>query len=272
MSLGFATVYWSTGVFFIAMAAVYVLVPYVALACLGSGLPHGIAFGAAALSGTALALAAELFNHRRLYKKQSGSAANMISSLGIYLIVSQCVAMAWGTETKLLRTGLDTTFHLADSVLTGSQVAAFVGSLVLIAAYLSILYLSKIGLRLRAMADNPVELALSGTNVELLRAISFSICGFMTSCASLFAAWDVGFEPHGALAAILPAVVATIIGGYGSFAGVVFGGILLSLFRAEIAYVVSARWQDAGTFVTLSIFLFMRPQGLFGKKLRLEAE
>jgi branched-chain amino acid transport system permease protein len=89
LSLAFSVVYLSTHIFHVALGGVYVLVPFVAWACLRSQLGWIVAIAAALLSGVILSLACEYLNHRWLEQKQAGSGAHTISSLGIYLIIVQ---------------------------------------------------------------------------------------------------------------------------------------------------------------------------------------
>ena len=57
-----------------------------------------------------------------------------------------------------------------------------------------------------------------------------------------------------------------------SLLGPVLAGFLLGVLRAQIVWHTSARWQDAVTYLLLVLFLFLRPQGIIGKKMRLEAQ
>jgi len=69
----------------------------------------------------------------------------------------------------------------------------------------------------------------------------------------------------------LLAVVAVIIGGQSSFSGPVLGALLLGIIRAQVVWYMSARWQEAATFLLLAVFLLFKPQGLLSSKTRLEA-
>jgi branched-chain amino acid transport system permease protein len=79
-------------------------------------------------------------------------------------------------------------------------------------------------------------------------------------------------NPYGGLNALLPAVVAVIIGGKDKYLGPVIGSILIGVIRAETVWFLSSTWQDTITFLLFTIFLFFRPRGLMGRKVRLEAE
>ena len=121
------------------------------------------------------------------------------------------------------------------------------------------------------MADNPVQFCLSGHNAQQYRLLAFGVSGLLGGAAALLTAYDVGFDPHGGLHALLLAIVAMIIGGRGSFRGPIVGGLLLGVVRAMVAWQFSIQWQDVFTFLLLAIVLYIRPDGLFARPSRLEA-
>jgi branched-chain amino acid transport system permease protein len=224
------------------------------------------------MMGMCLSLLCELINHNPLERKRATSGTHLVSSLGIYIIIIQAVVLIWGNETKVLRTGLDTVAAVGGIIITRSQIIAAVVSVVIIAVFYCWLRFSSLGLQFRALADNPTEFALRGYNVRRLRLMVFGISGIFCSGSALLVSYDIGFDPHGGLVALLLAVVAVIIGGRLSFMGPVVGGILLGLVRSEVVWFLSARWQEAITFLLLALFLFVRPNGIFGRKGRLETE
>lgn len=183
----------------------------------------------------------------------------------------QIVVMVWGSETKMLRDGIDSMAVFGPFRLAHSQIIAGVLSSSLLIVFAGWLKFSRLGLQFRSLADNPVQLALFGYNIRVLRLIAFAISGLLGGTASILTAYDVGFDPHGGLHALLLGVVAVIVGGRGAWFGPIVAGVLLGLARAFVVWQFSARWQDAATFLILVLFLFLRPQGLLGRKTRLEA-
>jgi branched-chain amino acid transport system permease protein len=272
LALAFTIVYLPTRVFYIALAGVYTISPFISWTCLQWGWTWYAGAIAAILAGILLSLVFELVNHAPLEQKQASSGAHLVSSLGLYIIVWQSVAMFWGNQTKVLRMGLDAITQIGDVTLTQAQLLAFGISVLVLGAFYSWLQFSQIGLQLRALADNPNEFALRGYNVRQLRLITFGISGFLGSIGSLLVAYDIGFAPQGGLIALLLAVVATIIGGRQSFWGAALGGVLLGALRSQVVWLLSARWQEAITFLLLAIFLFVRPNGLIGQRNRLESD
>ena len=272
LAMAFQAVYLPTRVFFIGLAGVYAAVPYIAHAMLSGGGPGWLAAIGATVISVDLCLLCEWANHAPLSRRRASDGAQLIASLGIYIILVQIVAMIWGNDTKTLRTGLDSVTRFGGVILTGAQWAILGTAALSLSAFALLLMKSNLGLRLRALADNPVMFALFGYNVDAHRLLAFALAGVFCAAASLTTAYDIGFDPHGGLHSVLLAVVAVIIGGRGSFLGPVVGALLLGVLRAQVVWHLSARWQEAATFALLALFLLLRPQGLFGHRTRLEAE
>ena len=271
LALGFSLVYLPTRVFALALAGIYVLTPYLVWQAQQWGIPLAGAIIVALSFVVLLNLAIEWFNHRPLVRRGASASAHMISSLGIFIIVIQVVALFWGNEARILRTSIDTTSSFGNIILTRSQFLAAGISLIILIGFYSWLQYTKLGLRFRALADNPIQLALHGFNTDHLRLLAAGMAGLLVGISSLLVANDFGFDPYTGLNALLLAIVATIVGGRHSFFAPILGGILIGVLRAEVVWFLSARWQEAATFFLLVLILFFRPQGLLGTKERLEA-
>nr|VFJ56578.1 MAG: amino acid/amide ABC transporter membrane protein 1, HAAT family [Candidatus Kentron sp. FW] len=272
LAVAFQVVYLPTRIFFVGLAGLYALAPYLYLASGGSSYSWVLSIILSAITIIFLAVAIEWANHAPLTRRRASEGTHLITSLGIYIVIVQVVAMLWGNDTKTLRVGLDFTLSLGSSILTGSQLLILVVASFLLAGFLIMLRVTDVGLRLRALADNPVQFALYGYNVDTHRLMAFALAGMFVTAASLLTAYDIGFDPHTGLHAVLLAVVAVIIGGRRSFVGPIVGGLLLGIIRAQVVWHLSARWQEAVTFAILALFLLLRPQGLFGGKARLESD
>jgi branched-chain amino acid transport system permease protein len=272
LAVAFSVVYLPTRVFHIALGGVYAAAPFVAWAGVQAGWPWPVATLAAVAVAVALSLACERFNHALLERKDAPLGAHLIASLGLYIIFVQAIALTWGNETKTLSAGLDETLTLGGVVLTYAQGLAAGTSILTLLCFFAWLRFSNLGLQFRALADNPDELALRGYNIRRLRLLAFGVSGLLGAVSALLTAYDIGFDPHVGLSALLLAVVAVIIGGRQSFVGPVVGGILLGVVRSEVVWFLSARWQEAVTFGLLALFLYVRPNGIFGRETRLEAE
>ena len=272
LAFAFAIVYLPTRVFHIALGGIYVAVPFIALSSLSAGIPWPLAILAALMVGTGLSIGCELLNHNRLARMNAPAVSHLLSSLGIYIAIVEVIILVWGNEARVLREGPGKVITLLSFSLTHGQVLTATVSLALILTSYLWLHFSNVGLQFRAHADSPKELVLRGHSSRLLRGLAFTLSGFLCSASSLVIAYDMGFDPHEGLSTLLLAIAAVLIGGRDSFVGPLLGGVLVGVLRASTLWFLSARWQEAATFVLLILVLYLRPYGLVGKKQRMEEE
>ena len=271
LGLAFTVASLPTRVFHVALAGVYTAAPFIVWSAWKSDWHPAWGVFVALASGTALSTLCEAANHWWLQRKNAPEGLQLVSSLGIFIVLIQVVAMIWGNETHVLREGIDQVIQFGGLRLTRSQITAGGVSATLLAGFALWLHRSMLGLQFRALADNPIQLALFGYNIRNLRLLAFALSGLVASVAALLTAYDIGFDAHGGLHALVLGIVAVIVGGRGTWFGPLLAGIILGLCRAFVVWEFSARWQEAATFGILVAVLFLRPQGLLGRKTRLEA-
>lgn len=272
LALGFSIVYLPTRIFFIALGAVYTLVPYILQSVLDAGFHWCFAVIAALAMGIVVSVLCELLNHRYLEKKKASGSAHLIASLGVYIVIVEVIAIVWGNDPQVLRPGLDEVYRFGGVFLARAQFLSALVSIILLATIYTWLQFSDLGLHLRAMADNAIEFALRGFNLYAYRLLVFFLAGGLAATASMLSAYDLGFDPYGGLHMLLLAIVAVIIGGRSSFWGSIVGGLLIGLLRSLVVWHLSACWQDVATFTLLALFLYVRPYGICGSPVRLEEE
>jgi branched-chain amino acid transport system permease protein len=270
MGVAFSLVYSTTRVFHVALGGIFALAPYLFL----SSVQHIGAFASVVLSLClcgCVGVICEESLHWPFSRKFAPSDVHLIGSLGMFLVIGQLIAIIWGNDTQILRSGTDKVYVFADGLrLAQAQCVGGVGGLFTLMSFFVWLNRSSLGLQFRAMADNQVLLSLMGRNVRQLRRLVFLISGMIAAIAALVSAYDVGFDPNVGLNAVLIGMIATIVGGRGSLYGTALAGLLLGVIRAEVVWYASARWEETFSFLLLAIILFFRPHGLFGRRLRLE--
>lgn len=272
LAVAFQAVYLPTRVFFLGLAGVYATAPYVALAMLNGGWSWWLTGPTVVAVGIGICMTAETTIHRRLNSQRAGSGTHLIASLGMYIVLVQALAMLWGNDTKTLRMGLDSVHRIGGVIVTGVQLTTLIVSSIGLGGFLMFLMRTDLGLRLRALADNPTQFALFGYHVNRYRLLAFAAAGGLASLAGLTTAHDLGFTPHAGLHAILLAIVAVIVGGRATFAGPIVGGLLLGMLRSQVVWHWSARWAEPVSFGLLAITLLAFPRGMLGGRRRLEAD
>jgi branched-chain amino acid transport system permease protein len=272
LAIAFSLLYLSTRYFALELGAVFVAAPFLLQMFLSLQIPFVVALLLTFIMIGLLSISFEVFNHSRLEKRNASVMAHLISSLGIYILLTQLVIIIWGNETHFLRSGIDNIFFLGSLRITDVQIISVIVSLIIIILYLSVLKFSKTGLVFKGISDNQTEMLLRGFNINKIRIVVFIISGLLAASSSLFYAYDLGFDAHSGLNILIYAIVAVIIGGKDSYYGPILGSLILSIVQTATVWFFSASWMDAGTFLLFVLFLFLKPSGILSGKFRLEAQ
>ncbi|MCE5242184.1 MAG: branched-chain amino acid ABC transporter permease [Syntrophobacteraceae bacterium] len=121
-----------------------------------------------------------------------------------------------------------------------------------------------LGKAVRAAADNPHGAVLIGISVRRLVALAFAMSGALGAMAGILITPITSMSYDTGLMLGLKGFAGAILGGYGSTAGAVAGGLLLGVLESFGAGLISSAYKDALAFLILLVILFVRPAGLFG--------
>jgi branched-chain amino acid transport system permease protein len=271
VALGFALIYNTTRTFHFAHGAVYVVSAYLLYTFYNLWhLPLAIALVLTPAAAAALGIAIDETLYRPLVKRGSSQLIQMLSSLGLYIVLVNVVAMIYGNETKVLSPGIQATYTFGGVILTRVQLAAIVCCALLFVGIVLLLRRTRLGVTVRALRDDPGLVSAMGVNPRRVRWAVFALGSALAAVAAMLAGLDVGIDPNIGMTAILNGAVGVIIGGIGIFEGAVLGGLGIGVLQGLAIWQLSARWQDAVTFVLLIVFLLFRPQGVFGGRRRAE--
>lgn len=271
VALGFSLIYSSTKIFHFAHGAVYTLSAYTTYLFLHLiGVNYIVSVLSVLLISVFIGFILESFVYYPLYKKGASKSVFFISSLGAYILLVNLITLLFGNEPKILRPGVEVTYQIGSVILSKIQIIGVTITIFILIGAFVFLKKHKYGRAIRALCDNPTLVSILGINVRKIRLLVFGIGSFLAALAAMFSALDVGIEPYIGLPALLTGAVAVIIGGVGIFEGAIIGAFLLGLLQNILIWKLSTRWEEAITLLILIIFLLYRPQGILGKKGRLE--
>ena len=140
---------------------------------------------------------------------------------------------------------------------------------------LLLVYRTKLGMAMRATAQNPAVASLMGVNINRVIAAAFIIGSALGALAGVMVGgyYEIAHYQMGFMLG-LKAFTAAVLGGIGNLAGAMLGGILLGIIEALGAgYIgdltggfLGSHYQDIFAFVVLIVVLMFKPSGLFGEK------
>jgi branched-chain amino acid transport system permease protein len=150
------------------------------------------------------------------------------------------------------------------------QVATIAVTLLLMAALVVFFRVSRIGIQMRAAAEDFTMARLVGVRANLVIAVAFAISGFLASIVSFYLVTQTGSVSYKmGVSMVLIAFVASVIGGMGSVAGAALGGFIVGVVSVSLqAYLpVELRpYRDAFVFLLFIAFLLWRPNGLLVRR------
>ncbi len=151
------------------------------------------------------------------------------------------------------------------------DVVIIVTTIVLVIALLLLINKTKLGIAIRATAQNLDVARLMGININRVIMLTFAIGSAIAAVAGLM--WGGKFGQIDPLMGYIPglkAFVAAVIGGVGSIPGAILGGFILGI--SEVLFVglmppEYSSFRDAFVFIILIVILIVMPNGLLGKNM-----
>jgi branched-chain amino acid transport system permease protein len=265
IALGLSLIFSVGGIVNLAHGAFYAAGAYLAVT-----LTKHVGFApAAAISPLAVALIGILFERfllRRFYA--ADPILSLLVTFGLAMVAEQLIRMIWGAAPL----PADMPAVLKGSVLVGDFLFSRyrlmllgVVVLVLIAVWL-LLHKTSFGLVVRAGMQRPDMVAALGIRLQpYLTAIVMLGVGMAALGGALFTPITVVHPAMGGEIIII-AFVVVVIGGLGSFWGVVLASALVGVVRGMTIHFMPAA-GEASVYILVILILLVRPRGLLGERI-----
>jgi len=265
---GMNVTYWTVKVLNFAHGGFMMVAAFVLYALVERGYSVPLAMLAGLVLVAALAVVIERVAVRPVLRIGAG-AGWVVSTLGAYIVLQGVATLVWGTETypvpSLFLDAEDTVSIFGIPVAAQSAMLAGVALIV----FVLLEYLVRrttTGLVLRSVSDDPALARVRGVNVESVVTLSFIISGCLGALAGFAIAPMTGVSAAFGFSYLLNGFAAMVIGGVGSSAGAMLGGVSIGVIQLMAAGYISSQTQNAVAFVVLILVLVARPQGLLGQK------
>jgi branched-chain amino acid transport system permease protein len=267
VAMGFGLIFGTTRFFNFAHGGIYASAAYLAyvfkVLC---DLNIVLAAALSVLCSMVFGMMLELNIYKPLRRKEASPLILLISSLGVFIVIRNILAIIFGEAQRSIRTG---TVRLGLEFL-GARITALQGLIIFTSTvFVVILFLflqkSKLGKATRAVASNPLLSKVAGIDVDRIILFTFAIGSVLAALAAVLIAIEQDIRPDMGLTAVLMGFVAVTVGGVGNIKGAFLGGFLVGLARSFGIWMIPAMWADTVVFVFLIFFLLIRPTG-FGEK------
>ena len=214
-----------------------------------------------------LSVALDRLIYRPLRRRRSGIVIFAIASLGVAIVVRSLMFIIWGPDPRVYVSGI----HRAQSypfgiVLKTDQIFIFAVAVALAALIYLLLFHTKLGKAMRAIADNPDLARVSGINTEQIIVWTWVVGGALVAVAGVLLAVQSQINPLLGFVILLPLFASTILGGIGNPLGALAGAMVVGIAQEVSIEFFEPAYKPGVAFVILILILLVRPRGLLGAK------
>ena len=191
-------------------------------------------------------------------------------TIGIGYVARGAITMipAIGTETHTLPVPYkDQVWRLGELVLSAEQVVVIGVTAVLCALLYAMFRFTRLGIAMQAASQNQLAAYYMGIPVKRLNGLVWGLAALVAAIAGLllapitFVYANMGFIG-------LKAFPAAVVGGFGSLPGAIVGGLIIGVVESLAGFYLPEGFKDTAAYIVVLVMLMVKPNGLFGEKLR----
>ncbi|MEM5521758.1 branched-chain amino acid ABC transporter permease [Sulfitobacter sp. AS59] len=189
---------------------------------------------------------------------------SILLTFGLLFVIQGILLMIFGGG-YFSYSFLNTPVNVLGTVVAGNRLLALVLSLLIGAALVVVLYRTRWGMILRAVALAPKSAPLFGIDTDRAARTAFAIGGTMAATGGVVVSMFQTFTATAGVVFTMKALIVVILGGKGSIPGAIAAGLLLGLVETFVAAYVDPGLTLAAVYTVFLLLLLVRPNGLFGK-------
>jgi branched-chain amino acid transport system permease protein len=270
VALGFVLIYKATSVVNFAQGELVMFGGYVAAALIALyHLPLAIAIPVLLGTMVLLGFVLERVVLRPLVGQQVISV--VMVTIGLAQVLQGSAALVWGAQTKNIPLPIRLEPYIIWEIyISPINIVAALVSAGFLVAFAWFFRKSRMGIAMRAVANDQQAAMAVGISVRFVFALSWAIAGLAAALGGLLWGNIVGVDTQLALVGlkVFPAV---ILGGLDSVPGAIVGGLMIGAIESVAAgYVdpyVGGGTKDFLPYVLMILALMIRPYGFFGREI-----
>jgi len=191
----------------------------------------------------------------------------LLVTLGLSIVLENLALLVFKSDTRTIETPYTlTTVAIGPAMIALPKLVAFAGALAASALMLWIVTGTDLGRAIRAVAKEKHGAKLMGIDVDHVYAMCFGLGLACLGAAACFLLPAYYVNPQVGSGFVLVAFTVVVLGGMGSFAGALVGGLLIGVVESLGGLFLGESLGQIGIFVIFIAVLLFRPQGLFGAR------
>ena len=269
IALGFVLIYKATETVSFAQGELMMLGAFCAFAGMSLvGLPFWLAALLAIAAMAAFGVLLELVVIRPILGQPQFTIVML--TIGIGYVARGLITMipGIGTDTHTLAVPYkDEIWKLGALVVNVEQAVIIFATAILCALLYAMFRYSKLGIAMQASSQNQLAAYYMGIPVKRLNGLVWGLAAAVAAIAGMLLA-PITFV-HANMGFIgLKAFPAAVVGGFGSLPGAIVGGLVIGIVESFAGFYLPDGFKDTAPYIVVLVMLMVKPNGLFGEKLR----
>jgi branched-chain amino acid transport system permease protein len=201
--------------------------------------------------------------------RDQSASMSVLLTFGFALVIEGVLNVVAGNRFRSATPSyFEESFRVGTISLPKTQVYGFLAALLVLAILYVVLTRTWTGRAIRATSQNPSGAALVGVGAAGTAALAFALGSATTGVGGSILSVLYPFFPASHYDWISRLLGIVVLGGMGSLPGALVGALVLGLAETLTATYASLRWSTLVFYMVIMLVLLIRPQGLFGAKLR----
>ncbi len=207
---------------------------------------------------------------RGVFRPLSGNLRNqVIASLGLILFLENLVVALWGASALQWKVAsADRLVQIGDLRFSQHHLGIIVITMVLVTALGLFLKYTRFGTAIRATSQSQEAAVVVGIPVRRVQWSTFAIGCMLAGVGGAMVGPLFLVFPQMGDVPLIKGLAGILLGGMGSVPGAVVGGMVLGLTEAISTLYLPTDYRDSIAFMVMVLILLVRPQGLFGQRMR----
>jgi branched-chain amino acid transport system permease protein len=263
IALGLNLIWSITDIADFAQGGIYVIAAYAAyFVVTAAKMPFVIGWICAMIIGGGLSYLIERF----LYRRWTGrSRIQLLCAIALFFLMANLAILFFTPKAKIFPAYIQGAIAISGFTVSYQRIAVLLVSAALFVVVFLFIMKTKIGKAIRAASQDRLVAEVVGINIHTVNSTVFVIGGMLSATASVLISPLYAVFPAMGDLPLLKSLVVVILGGFGSVAGVLVGGIGLGLAESLGSVYISSAYQHGFAFFVLILVLMFFPKGLFGR-------
>jgi branched-chain amino acid transport system permease protein len=185
-------------------------------------------------------------------------------TLGLSILLRSVILITWGAVLLPYPEifGAEP-IRIGALIFSQQHVWSFVSCIGLLLFFGLFFKFTKLGLLMRAVAEDQILAKSAGTRVHKIIGLSWAIACIISAIAGIFLSAingvSIGLADYG-----VKAISAALVGGLESIGGAITGGLLIGVIEVLSIVYIGHGVGEVAAYIVLVLVLIVRPYGLFG--------